>query len=202
MKKLTSLVICLACTVLAPPPLGGGPQLALAAPVPPELIVNHDAAQCASFFPGDECSYAVMPAGWVSLGFEGDAQCPAGYEFVEIDVEYRGIKDEHCCSEWGSGAPGNCDDMVINRRAKQCAFVEDREGCFLPAGWAKYPADGSHWECPGEYSWIDDLPCMTEEEAGRAGQWAPWLVVAVVLVAAGGLTLCAVLVWLFVRRRG
>jgi len=173
MKMLTSVVICLVCAVVALPPLGG-PQLALAAPLPPDLIANHDTEECASFFPGDECSHGVLPAGWASLGFEGEAECPAGYELVE---------------------------MVISRRAKQCAFVEDAEECFLPTGWAKHPADGSGWECPAEYSWVDDPACMSEEQAAQAGRWALWLVVAVGLVAVGVLALCAVLVWLFLRRR-
>jgi hypothetical protein len=193
-KTVISVAICLAWTVIAPLAAGG-------APVPPELIVNHEAEQCASFFPGDECVHAQMPEGWVSLGFEWDVECPAGYTFVELDLGYRGSQSEHCCSEWGSGSPGSCDNMVISRRARECAFVEDSEECFLPRGWSKHPADGRPWECPEGYSWIDDLACMTEEAAERAGRWVSWLAVAVGLVAAGVLVLCSVVLWFLLRRR-
>jgi hypothetical protein len=170
------------------------------------MIVNHETKQCATMFPGDECVYATLPDGWVSLGWEGSAECPAGYEEVELQVEYRGIKDQHCCSEWGSGAPGDCDDLVISRRNRQCAFVEDIEGCNLSSRWEKKPEKEGYWECPGEYSWVDDLECLTVEEVTQSSRKTgrPILTAILVIACLGSLVLLALvvlLVWFIVRRR-
>jgi hypothetical protein len=89
--------------------------------------------------------------------------------------------------------------MVIDRRTEQCAFVDEIEGCLLPAGWDKMPQGQAVWECPAEYSWVENLQCLTEEAAQAEG-WGVWLYAVVGLVAAGFPALCVVVV-LLVRRR-
>ena len=107
-----------------------------AAPVPPELAVNHESKQCAEFWGGDECVVCSLPAGWESLGGLWEAECPADYTMVEIRPTCRAGKIAFCCSEGHSGAPGDCEDVVINKRAEQCAFVEDIGECpALLQGW-------------------------------------------------------------------
>jgi hypothetical protein len=73
-------------------------------------------------------------------------------------------KGEFCCSEGHSGAPGDCEDLVVNDRSKQCAFVDDIQTCTLPEQWKQAPPsqDPSRWICPSGYQWIDPLPCEAE----------------------------------------
>jgi len=137
-------------------------QRAFAAPAPPQLVVNHESKQCAEFVAGDECVSCSPPAGWEVLGNQWETECPAGYTQVEIVPVCTPHKVTFCCTEGHSGAPGDCEDVVINESAEQCAFVEDIDACpALPGGWEKHGAD-----CP-YYDWAEDIPCLEEEGGGE-----------------------------------
>lgn len=140
----------------------------VAAPLPPRLVVNHETRQCGEFFVGDECMDCFPPAGWEVLGVTSAVSCPEGYTDVgRIDSHRQPLKASFCCSEGHSGAPGDCEDLVINRRAKQCVFVEDIETCRLPTGWTRRPENvqTTNWVCPASYEWIEALAC----ESGPGG---------------------------------
>jgi hypothetical protein len=142
--------------------LCSGSQRASAAPAPPELVVNHETKQCAEFVAGDECVYCAPPEGWEILGGLEEAECPEGYATVEIEPVCQAGKNSFCCTEGHSGAPGDCDDVVINDAAQQCAFVEDIGDCpALPNGWEKYGAD-----CP-YYQWTENVACLADEGGGE-----------------------------------
>ena len=98
---------------------------ALAAPAPPELMVNHETKQCAEFWGGDECLSCSPPVGWEVLGWLGEAECPDDYTAVEIEPTCAAAKTPFCCSEGHSGASGDCEDVVIDRAGEWCAFVDD-----------------------------------------------------------------------------
>lgn len=142
MKLLAALV----ALILMPAGIG------LAAPLPPEMIVNYTTKECSSFFSGDECSYCTPPPGWQNLG--AGAACPAGFAQVEAESSCHGLQSGFCCMEGHSGAPGNCSRLVKNEAAKECAFVENLS-CRLPAGWLSRPENVStyEWLCPLDYSW-------------------------------------------------
>jgi hypothetical protein len=179
---------------------------ALAAPVPPELVVNHETQQCAEFWGGDECLSCSLPAGWEVLGGLGEAECPEGYATVEIRSTCTAAKTPFCCTEGHSGASGDCEDVVIDRAADRCAFVEDINECpSLPGSWEKHGTD-----CP-YYEWADDVQCLAEENPGGddglglLGNYQ--IVVAAVLCllacSVSSVVLLVVLgVWLLRRRRG
>jgi hypothetical protein len=143
----------------------------LAAPVPPLRVVNHQTKECGEIFGGDECMDCFPPEGWESLGFSSEVPCPAGYTVVD-NVEYtcQGFKVQFCCSEGHSGAPGNCQDLVVNDRKKQCAFVDDIQTCALPEPWTKKPdsVTAREWACPAAYTWLDALQCAGQE-GGETG---------------------------------
>jgi len=137
-------------------------ERALAAPAPPELVVNHESKQCAEFVAGDECVSCSPPAGWEVLGNQWETECPAGYTQVEIVPICTPHKVTFCCTEGHSGAPGDCEDVVINEATEQCAFVEDINACpALPEGWEKHGAD-----CP-YYDWAEDITCLSDEGGGE-----------------------------------
>ncbi|MGQ9600661.1 MAG: hypothetical protein ACUVWZ_14755 [Anaerolineae bacterium] len=141
-----------------------------AAPLPPRLAVNHETRQCGEFIGGDECMDCFPPAGWEVLGVAFDVSCPEGYTHVgQIDYHCQPFKVSFCCSEGHSGAPGDCEDLVVSRSTKQCAFVEEIATCRLPKGWSRRPDDMEprKWVCPAGYEWIETLPC--EEETGPEG---------------------------------
>jgi hypothetical protein len=137
---------------------------AVAAPVPPDLVVNHDTQECAELFAGDECMSCFPPDGWEVLGKSYEVECPAGYTFTDVEENCIHSKGEFCCSEGHSGASGNCEDLVINDKEDQCAFVDDINACNLPRGWKAKPEDVSmyKWTCPGKYDWMPDLECLPE----------------------------------------
>jgi len=137
----------------------------LAAPLPPVLVVNHQAKECGEIFSGDECTDCLPPEGWEVLGLSPDAQCPSGYTMVgQVDYTCQHFKVDFCCSEGHSGAAGDCEDLVIKSRTKQCAFVDDIQDCTLPKQWRQKPPgqDPARWVCPSGYEWIAPLPCETE----------------------------------------
>lgn len=174
---------------------------AAAEPQPPKVVVNHDTQECGEIFGGDECM-DCLPAlrGWEALGYAFEAACPEGYTTVEVDYVCQAFKDEFCCTEGHSGADGDCEDMVINESAKQCAFVDDIEDCNLPQGWSAKPDDVSpyDWTCSyGTYAWVEDLECLSEPIEGESDRsnYTLLLIVAFIGLLSGS-------VWLFARRRG
>lgn len=125
--------------------------LARAAPLPPRRVVNHQTQQCAEIVPGDECGDVLLPPGWEYT----DGECPAGYTPGEIQVEWVHFEVSICCTEGHSGVAGDCQDVVIQRSLRQCAFVGDIEKCAgLPNGWEALGRD-----CPVEFTWVEDVVC-------------------------------------------
>ena len=138
-----------------------------AAPTPPKVVVNHETQQCAEIFGGDECMDCNPLEGWEVLGYSPSAVCPADYTLVEIEPICTHFKNEFCCTEGHSGVHGDCSDMVINKVARRCAFVEDVDSCILPARWKAKPDDVEEkdWECPYDPDrWTDEVYCEEEEE--------------------------------------
>jgi hypothetical protein len=127
----------------------------LAAPLPPEIIINNSSKECAMFIAGDECMDCAPPLGWQSLGYTSDSSCPANYTMVSARGICKGFEVLHCCTEGHSGASGECRNMVRNNFAKECAFVKDASNCTLPVGWLKMPENISsvEWLCPNSYNW-------------------------------------------------
>ena len=177
-----------------------------AAPVPPELAVNHENKQCAEFWGGDECVVCSLPEGWEILGRLWETECPADYTTVEIKSTCRAGKITFCCSEGHSGAPGDCEDVVINKRAEQCAFVEDMGDCpALPHGWEMHGED-----CP-YYDWAADVECLDKGGPGTSGGFGSVGIYEAIIVSVICVLLCSVPlgvlliilgVWLARRRRG
>ncbi len=124
--------------------------------MPPRIAVNHETKECAEYNCGDECSDCILPEGWVTLGYAYQVSCPADYSVVEIDAVWKPLTNEFCCTPGHSGMPGDCEDVVINKSAKQCAFGSDViESCGdLPFGWKKYGR-----ECP--YTWANEIQCTS-----------------------------------------
>jgi hypothetical protein len=124
----------------------------LAAPAPPEIIVNNATMECSMFNAGDECTRCEIPEGWVSLGF-GTGQCPEGYAEVTAARNCTPGKNARCCSEGHSGAMGDCGEMAINRQTKQCMFTN----ATVPAGWeGKTDGEDGPWQCPEGYAWVEN----------------------------------------------
>jgi hypothetical protein len=182
-----------------------GSELALAAPAPPQLMVNHQSRQCAEYWGGDECVSCSAPAGWEVLkGWLPEVKCPDGYAEVKVDLTCTPHKAGFCCTEGHSGAAGDCEDVVLNRELEQCAFVPDINECpALPRGWEKYGRD-----CP-YYAWGDQVKCLEQEvgggvEDGGQADDARLLVAAVLCLLACSLPLLVLLivlgVWLWRRR--
>ena len=183
-----------------------GAEATAAAPLPPELAVNHETKECAEFWGGDECVRCSVPEGWEILGDTWEAECPADYAMVEITPECSSAKVPFCCTEGHSGLAGDCDDVVINRLARHCAFVEDIANCpALPLGWARHGED-----CP-YYDWADDVECLDTGGPGGDGGFGSVGIYEVIIVSLVCGLLCmlplgAVIVllvlWLLRRRRG
>jgi len=201
MRKLARLLgLCLLSLCLQPA------IPAPAAPMPPAIVANHATGECARFFGGDECMDCIPPQGWETLGIEGEVECPAGYTFLEeIESTCTAFEAPHCCTAGHSGAAGNCENLVMNERAKQCAFVARAGTCTLPRRWSARPEGvGAYdWQCPADYDWVSDVACEpapsaeetlpagspmpTPGEAGRKGS-LPCL--GAVLVGPGALACC------------
>jgi hypothetical protein len=169
----------------------------VAAPLPPLVVVNHEAKECSRILGGDECMDCLPPEGWEVLGF--DAQCPSDYAVVEnLPRTCMPFKTQFCCSEGHSGAHGDCEDLVINDRARQCAFVEDIDECELPSGWKRMPdnLEPHDWVCPSKAEWVDDLDCVVEQNDSRPRgvDYLPCASSALVCPA-------AVILWLSGKRR-
>ncbi len=169
----------------------------LAAPLPPLRVVNHPAQECSEIpFGGDECMDCFPPEGWEVLGVASDVPCPAGYAVVEgVDYDCQPFKNQFCCSEGHSGASGDCQDLVVNDRAKQCAFVDDIADCELPRRWSKRPDTVvlRDWVCPANYEWLETLKCGSESSSPPAA--LPCLGIVAVVPAMLGL-------WLVGKKKG
>ena len=133
--------------------------IAFAAPAPPQMIVNNATKECADFFAGDECMGCEIPQGWSSLGYM-NITCPDGYAQIEVNLSCHGDKNEFCCSQGHSGAPGNCEDLLINDLTRQCALIDDASSCSPFSGWLKVnDFSGRPPECPTGYAWIEMKEC-------------------------------------------
>jgi hypothetical protein len=170
----------------------------LAAPLPPSRVANHQTRECGEMFAGDECMDCFPPEGWEVLGNAYEVTCPAGYTEIDDEIPYRcePFKVQFCCSEGHSGAPGDCADLVVNNREKECAFVNEIETCTLPRHWETRPDDVElrSWECPASYEWVEEVACLTESEQAEAGPSLPCLGT---LLSGPAL----ILVWLTLRPR-
>ncbi len=80
----------------------------LNAPMPPEVAVNHQTKQCAIVMRGDECVVCEVPEGWEIIGRTPEAQCPAGYEEIDLELECKGVRELRCCLPGHSGGQGDC----------------------------------------------------------------------------------------------
>jgi hypothetical protein len=168
-RGVTPLIVALCVVAILGFGLIAGVDLS-AAPLPPELVVNHETKECAEFFGGDECMSCTVPEGWEILGYVGEVECPAGYAYIEhLEFECRPFKDEFCCSEGHSGVHGDCEDLVVDRGRKLCAFVDDIDTAQLPAGWEKRPEHLSpdQWYCPQDYAWMAQ-PDEAPDQGGRS----------------------------------
>ena len=85
----------------------------IGAPMPPEVAVNHETRQCANVMRGDECVICTLPDGWEILGRAPEAQCPMGYEEINIKLECKGIRELRCCLPGHSGGQGDCAGFAL-----------------------------------------------------------------------------------------
>lgn len=139
-------------------------QNTYAAPVPPSIMVNHSTKQCSEFFPGDECIYCSPPEEWEDIGNAFTTKCPPNYKKVDISPTCERSKSQFCCMEGHSGVHGDCNDMVMNKKTKECAFLDSVSECKLPKGWIKKPIElnPNEWSCPFLYKWIKELKCSSK----------------------------------------
>jgi hypothetical protein len=156
---------CLAVLLLAAASSG----VARTAPMPPLTVINHKTHQCAQIVPGDECGDVILPADWVYLDPALGETCPADYTMIDLRPEWVHFKVSFCCSEGHSGSSGDCQDVVVEQKGQQCAFVDDIQKCTgLPQGWKAWGKN-----CPAGFTWVDDVTCTTGEgnpEATAAGE--------------------------------
>jgi hypothetical protein len=159
--------------------------------------------ECAEIFGGDECMACYAPEGWETVSFAHEAECPEGYTLIEdLEAECRAFKDEFYCSEGHSGVHGECEDLVVHKKRKQCAFVEDIHNTVLPEGWDKR-REGlapDRWFCPHNYDWVENLdtvpdvgldstPEVVEPKTGSGGASLPCLGAVLMVPAVLGLWL-------------
>jgi hypothetical protein len=150
--------------------------IALAAPLPLQIIVNNDSMQCARFLPGDECMDCTPPEGWQVL--RSYASCPESYKLVTVRGNCTGFEVEHCCTEKHSGASGYCRNLIKNDITKECTFVRNASNYTLPAGWTKMSVDDSpgKWVCPLAYAWTT----LTANNPSAITQFGPVNVVSAI----------------------
>ncbi len=133
--------------------------LTYAAPMPPRIVVNHQTRQCAEIVPGDECGDVVLPPDWEYLDPDAGEKCPESYTLIDLSPDWVHFKVSFCCTEGHSGVSGDCEDVVIRRSGRQCAFVDDINSCAnLPDGWKAHREN-----CPVDFSWAEDVPCSGGE---------------------------------------
>lgn len=132
------------------------------APVPHQYILNKATRECSKFYAGDECVSCEVPRGWTIMPSSSRFECPEGYKEVEIKPTCHPQKNSFCCTQGHSGAPGNCQDLVLNDRKRKCAFVEDINKCSrLPEGWQRQRGE-SVCPFPG-YEWLGGLIACPDE---------------------------------------
>ena len=141
---------------------------AAAARLPPKTFVNHRTTECAALILGDECTDCFVPAGWEELGMYGDVTCPEDYTEIDLRPECQPFKIARCCTEGHSGAAGDCEDLVINRLKRQCAFVGDINTTQLSGSWQSRPVDVpvNGWVCPGNFTWQEKPLTAAEMQTG------------------------------------
>jgi hypothetical protein len=119
----------------------------------PEIFVNHKTKQCGEFSGFSDCGRSNPSGDWTSAS----GVCPSGYQQnVKIAAaNYEGYKSEFCCSESHSGGEGSCQDLVVNKKQKLCAFVASIANCKkLPKNWNAAQAKAGLLElCPREFKW-------------------------------------------------
>jgi hypothetical protein len=137
---------------------------AVATPTAPVTIVNHTTKQCAEVIQGDDCHWCDLAEGWEILGPSGQASCPPDYAdlgYQGMSGQCRAYKSQFCCTS--PQHHGDCGDLVINEALKQCAFVEEINGCILPEGWTS-AGDTTQWQgrCPTAWwsGWVPDIACL------------------------------------------
>jgi hypothetical protein len=150
-------------------------ELALAAPMQLQMVVNNDSKECARFLPGDECMDCTPPEGWVILG--PYTSCPENYKLVSVNGNCKGFEVEHCCTEKHSGASGDCRNLIKNDLTRECTFVTNATTDTIPDGWQKMPenATSSNWVCPLGYKWTTS----TETIPASVAKYGPVNVVSV-----------------------
>lgn len=133
--------------------------------LPPLTVVNHETKECGQIQAADECESCYPTGDWELLGNGRGVECPDGYAHTKPEYACDLSKSWYCCTEGNSGAPGDCEDMIISHRHDQCAFVDDINGCKPPREWTRQPNGrrAQEWLCPGGYEWIDDLQCIGED---------------------------------------
>lgn len=158
--KARFLLLCALVAVLTAPA-----SPAAATPTAPVVIVNRTTKQCAEVIQGDDCHWCDLLEGWEILGPGGQAACPPGYADLGsqgMSGNCRGYKNQFCCTS--PQHHGDCADLVINEALKQCAFVEEIDGCTLPDGWTS-AGDTTQWQgrCPTDWwsGWVPDIACLT-----------------------------------------
>jgi hypothetical protein len=140
--------------------------LALAAPEY-VVVVNHSTKECIFMYAGDECQTCSPAEGWHILeGAFSLEDCPTGYSIVDDASVYRRcvpIESTFCCSTPHTGSDGDCSNVIINRTAEECAFV-DVDACpRLPEGWEMHQT-----LCPFEYVWVSDIVCPSGDSGDSA----------------------------------
>ncbi len=83
------------------------------APMPPEVAVNDETQQCATVMRGDECVTCTLPEGWEIIGRAPHAQCPAGYEEIDLQLKCKGVRELRCCLPGHSGGQGDCAGWAL-----------------------------------------------------------------------------------------
>ncbi len=170
-----------------------------ATPTPPLVVVNHDTQECAEIFGGDECKLCYAPQGWEELDYLGRAQCPEDYTVIKIkERNCKPVRSQFCCIDASSGTGGDCESLIINDKAEQCAFVDNIAACNLSRQWQKRPesTDPNRWRCPWTYEWLSGFECPAEPEASTFSLVPLGICVAVAIVA-----VASILAWLLLKSR-
>ena len=144
----------------------------------------------------------LVPAGWEELGMYGDVTCPEDYSEIDLRPECKPFKIARCCTEGHSGAPGDCEDLVVNRILRECAFVEDINAAQLSGGWRSRPEDVTvrEWVCPDHFTWQEEF--LVTNGAQENFPLPRWLIATTILSCLCGFSLLMiVIVILIIRRR-
>jgi hypothetical protein len=123
------------------------------------IVVNHSTKECIHMYAGDECQNCSPVEGWQILeGAVSLEDCPADYSIVEDASLYRRcvpIETTGCCSTPHTGSNGDCRNVIINRTAEECAFVDVNACPRLSEGWEMHRT-----LCPFGYTWVTGIECL------------------------------------------